>query len=53
MTITAPRTPEQSLLFIDELSHDEIKQLQRDAATAFQLAPHFHDTLKGELLVQN
>jgi formylglycine-generating enzyme required for sulfatase activity len=40
-------SPESRLLFVDELDHQQISQLQKNTAQHYGLAPHFHDTLKS------
>ena len=47
MSLAEPLTSETPLLFIDELSSLEVKQLQKDTASAYHLAPFFRDTLKN------
>ena len=40
-------SPEARLLFVDDLDHQQISQLQHTTAQHYGLAPHFHDTLKA------
>lgn len=44
--MTETLTYESRTVFVDELTPQQIKQLQRTTAEEHRLSPHFHDTLK-------